>query len=449
MAEHNRGHIYTVADLTREIKNLLEDRFPFIWITGEISNYAVPGSGHSYFSLKDGQSVINCVMFKGQKRNLKFEPENGLKVLGLGRLSLYEPRGAYQLIFEHLEPDGIGSLQKAFEQLKQKLADQGLFDTAHKQPLPFLPRKISIVTSPTGAAIRDIIHISLRRFPKCRLQVVPVKVQGHGAENEVVHAIETVNARSEADLIILARGGGSIEDLAAFNTEIVARAIFQSKIPIITGIGHETDFTIADFTADLRAPTPSGAAEQALPEYAELSDRLKAQQDRLKAAMSRKTEFCHQRLDDLHARLRSPALVIRDYRQRLEDNLKRMQNTLGRQMEMKTQTLSWACDRLAGAAPDTDSRRSQVDHWIQAMTQAFETTLDRGRNRVRENIAALSALSPVSVLERGYSITRTLPGQKVVMDAGAVETEARLEIILSKGRLETRVEKIVHGKENV
>ncbi|MCA1787890.1 MAG: exodeoxyribonuclease VII large subunit, partial [Desulfobacteraceae bacterium] len=249
MTETKTGHIYSVSRLTREIKTILEDRFPFVWITGEISNYATPASGHSYFSLKDSGAVISCVMFKNQKRNLKFRLESGLKIMGLARLSLYEPRGSYQLIFEHMEPEGAGSLQKAFEQLKQKLGDEGLFDAVHKQPIPFLPRKISVITSGTGAAVHDIINIAVRRFPNCRLEIVPVSVQGDAARDEIVYAIEAVNKRRQADVIILARGGGSLEDLAAFNCEIVARAIFTSHIPVITGIGHETDFTIADFVA--------------------------------------------------------------------------------------------------------------------------------------------------------------------------------------------------------
>ena len=226
MPNQEPTHIYSVSLLTREIKSLLEDRFPFVWLTGEISNCATPASGHSYFSLKDDQAVIRCVMFKNQKRNLKFALANGLKVMGLARLTVYEPQGAYQLIFEHVEPEGAGALQKAFEQLKKKLGDEGLFDTVHKKPLPLLPRKISVITSGTGAAVRDIIHISIRRFPGCVLEIVPVSVQGNAAIHQIVCAIETVNALDSSDVIILARGGGSLEDLAAFNSEKVARSVF-------------------------------------------------------------------------------------------------------------------------------------------------------------------------------------------------------------------------------
>ena len=261
MTEKQNRHIYTVSKLTKEIKSLLEETYPFIWITGEISNYAVPGSGHSYFTLKDHNAVISCVMFKNQKLRLKFDLENGLKIFGMARLSLYEPRGSYQLIFEHLEPGGAGSSQIAFEQLKQKLSAQGLFDDKFKKPIPFLPLQISVITSGTGAAVRDIVNIAQRRFPNYPFEIISVKVQGEKSEDEICNAISFVNqndrSKNKSGLIILARGGGSLEDLAVFNSEAIANAIFESDIPVITGIGHETDFTIADFTADLRADRKS------------------------------------------------------------------------------------------------------------------------------------------------------------------------------------------------
>ncbi|OFZ67573.1 MAG: exodeoxyribonuclease VII large subunit, partial [Bdellovibrionales bacterium RIFOXYB2_FULL_36_6] len=256
MAERQTGHIYTVSILTREIKTLLEETYPFIWISGEISNYSVPSSGHSYFTLKDKQATIQAVLFKNQKLKMRFQPEDGMMVYGLARLSIYEPRGNYQLIFEHLEPEGAGSFQIAFEQIKRKLSEKGYFDQKFKKQIPFLPSTICIITSGTGAALRDIIHISNRRFSNCRLEIIPIKVQGNGSEDEIINAIHSANERQKAEIIILSRGGGSLEDLASFNSELVATAIFHSKIPIITGIGHETDFTIADFVADLRAPTP-------------------------------------------------------------------------------------------------------------------------------------------------------------------------------------------------
>ncbi|MCP4022149.1 MAG: exodeoxyribonuclease VII large subunit, partial [Desulfobacteraceae bacterium] len=280
--------IYSVSILTKEIKSLLEDKYPFVWIMGEISNFACPASGHSYFSLKDENAVINCVMFRNQKLSLKFEPENGMTIVGLARLSLYEPRGSYQLIFEHMEPEGVGANQVAFEQLKRKLEQEGLFKPEHKKLIPFLPSVINVITSATGAAVKDIINISKRRFANCRLEIVPVQVQGEGAELQICQAIDMVNEHKRSDVIILARGGGSMEDLTAFNSENVARAIFNSRIPVITGIGHETDFTIADFVSDLRAPTPSAAAELALPDKSILNKQINDLQFALSLSLKKK-----------------------------------------------------------------------------------------------------------------------------------------------------------------
>ena len=398
MAEKNTGHIYTVSKLTRKIKSLLEEAFPFIWVTGEISNYAVPGSGHSYFTLKDPQAAISAVMFKNQKRNLKFEPENGMNIIGLARLSLYEPRGSYQIIFEHLEPKGAGSMQVAFEQLKKKLSDKGLFDEKYKKPIPFLPSQISIITSGTGAAVRDIINVAQRRFSNCPLDIIPVNVQGNGSENEICDAITLVNQYQESDLIILARGGGSLEDLAAFNSEIVATAIFDSHIPIITGVGHETDYTIADFVADLRAPTPSAAAELALPDKKNLVQRIFDLQKNLNTSLNRKVVLLNQTVLYLISRLKSPETIVYDFRFRLEDDEARLTN--------------------------------MMTHYMQLMRI----------NHLRLD-AKLQALNPKEILKRGYSIARFVSDKKVITDSGDVKEKDQIEVILSKGRLMTRVEK--------
>ncbi len=443
-AEKNNGQMYTVSTLTSEIKFLLEERFPFLWITGEISNYAVPASGHSYFSLKDPNAVISCVMFKNQKRGLKFRPESGMKIFGLARISLYEPRGSYQLIFEHLEPEGAGSLQVAFEQLKKKLASQGFFEDSHKKPIPFLSSKINVITSGTGAAVRDIIHVARRRFPGCHLQVVPVKVQGETAEMEIADAIETVNlSLKPADLIILARGGGSIEDLSAFNSERVARAIFLSKIPVITGVGHETDFTIADFVADLRAPTPSAAAELALPDKPALihqNNRLRAS---LIHAMNQKMDFFHQKLDDLNTRLKSPNRSVDEVRTRIEESKGRMKRNLQSRVECNKERVFWLLKGLEGKIPLVKIRehRKHVDRLTAALGIGMDISLSASRAKTREIQVKLEALNPKSVLDRGYSISRILPGKKILMDANDAAVDDQIEIVLSKGRLVTRVVK--------
>ncbi|GAI29342.1 unnamed protein product, partial [marine sediment metagenome] len=240
---HPIRKVYTVSQLNADIKSLFEEQFPFVWIVGEISNFRIPVSGHFYFTLKDEDSQINAVMFRGQQRQLKFEPEDGMRITGMGRLSVYEPRGTYQIILEYMEPAGVGALQVAYEKLKARLAQEGLFDGKYKQPIPFLPQKIALITSPSGAVVHDMLNIIDRRFPNMNIQIFPVKVQGDGAENEIVAALELLNQKADADVAILARGGGSLEDLQAFNTERVAKAVFASSISVISAVGHETDYT--------------------------------------------------------------------------------------------------------------------------------------------------------------------------------------------------------------
>ncbi len=429
-----------MSKLTREIKQLLEDRFPFVWISGEISNYAVPASGHSYFSLKDANAVINCAMFKGQKRQLKFRPENGMKIMGMARLSLYEPRGNYQLIFEHMEPEGAGSLQVAFEQLKAKLTAQGLFDQERKKQLPGFPRKINIITSGTGAAVRDILNIAGRRAPYCSLEILPVKVQGDGADLEIVQAIETANAHNRSDLIILARGGGSLEDLSAFNTEGVALAIAASKIPIVTGIGHETDFTIADFVADLRAPTPSGAAEMALPDVTVLRRRVLEICRNARRNMNQRMDFCQQKLDDLHGRLKRPDQVIAMQRSRVTELSRRMERAIYHQASRKRERLNWNKLSLTANAPGFD--KTIILQNLQQMSLSMEHRLETLKNRIKNAGTHLETLNPESVLNRGYGMVRTLPGRDLVHSTDQLDIDDRVEIILSKGRLQSRVEKI-------
>lgn len=263
--EQREKHVYTVSELTRDLRVIIEDSFPGVWVEGEISNFILHTSGHIYFSLKDATSVLRCAMFKRANEKLKFSLKNGMKVIVLGSVSLYEARGDYQLIIEELEPRGVGALQLQFQQLKEKLQKEGLFDERYKAPIPFLPTRIGVVTSPTGAAIRDILSIARRRFANVEIIINPVKVQGVGAKEEIAAAIRQFNELGNIDVMIVGRGGGSLEDLWPFNEEVVARAIFDSEIPVISAVGHEIDFTIADFAADFRASTPSAAAELVIP----------------------------------------------------------------------------------------------------------------------------------------------------------------------------------------
>lgn len=295
--------IFTVSELTRNIRTLLEGQFPEAWVSGEVSNFRPHSSGHFYFSLKDDKAYLNAVMFRGANSKLAFKMEDGLEVICHGRISVYEARGQYQIVVDHIEPKGIGALQLAFEQLKKKLQAEGLFDPARKKSLPFLPRKIGVVTSPTGAAIRDILNILGRRFPSVDLLLVPVPVQGEGAAEAIAQAIRLLNEREDMDVMIVGRGGGSTEDLWAFNEEIVARAIFASKIPIVSAVGHEIDFTIADFVADVRAPTPSAAAELVVPNRSDLLSQVSKLKRRLFQGVQQDFPNWFQRVDDWRSRL--------------------------------------------------------------------------------------------------------------------------------------------------
>lgn len=317
-ASHSRP-VYTVSRLTQQIKTILEQEFPLIWITGEISNLRTPASGHHYFTIKDKNAQINAVIFKGPAMRLKFRIKDGLAVVGLGRLSVYEPRGTYQILFEHMEPEGIGALQLAFDQLKSRLAAEGFFDDSHKKQLPALPRHVHIITSPTGAVVHDTVQIIQRRFPNMPITVIPVRVQGDAAVAEIVNAFAILNRQKDAEIVILARGGGSLEDLQPFNSEPVARALFASNVPVIAAVGHETDFTIADFVADLRAPTPSAAAEIAVPEKHRLQQHCHELSARLVRQVSVNISNHRHALDRLATRLRDPKRQIQELRLQLDE----------------------------------------------------------------------------------------------------------------------------------
>ncbi|OGP68960.1 MAG: exodeoxyribonuclease VII large subunit, partial [Deltaproteobacteria bacterium RBG_13_53_10] len=333
-------YILTVTELTREIKDILESRFSEIWIEGEISNLRIPPSGHVYFTLKDDSSQIRAVLFRMQSRSLRFLPEDGLLVVCRGRVSLYERRGEYQLYVEEMEPKGIGALQLAFLQLKEKLEKEGLFDPARKRTIPMVPRQIGIVTSPTGAVIRDILHIVHRRFENVSILLYPARVQGEGAAQEIVDGLEYFNEFTEVDVIILARGGGSLEDLCAFNEESVARAIYRSKIPVISAVGHETDYTISDFVADLRAPTPSAAAEMVVRDKRETRQILRHMQDRLESEM-RQILQGHQ-ADLFHFRK-----VLTDPRRRMERDLQRVDDLVNRSQRLTSWGIARKIERFS------------------------------------------------------------------------------------------------------
>ncbi len=453
----NHGHgikrkIYSVSELNANVKIVMEESFPFVWIIGEISNFRIPASGHFYFSLKDAASQISAVMFRGQQRKLKFEPEDGMSVTGMGRISVYEPRGTYQIILEYLEPSGVGALQVAFEQLKNRLADEGLFKDENKIKLPFIPHKIGVITSPSGAVVHDILQVVNRRFTNVAIQIIPVKVQGEGAVEEIVSALELLNIRGESDVAILARGGGSLEDLQAFNSEPVARAIFASSIPIISAVGHETDYTIADFVADLRAPTPSAAAEVVVPEKSVLERRCQEIEALFKSNINNYINRLNTKIQEMSQRLVDPRRKIEDLRLRIDDLYLRLKRTFVYRLRRDRENLEFRTDRLSANTPRflIQKIKKQLEQNYNNLIKSFIILNNSKQIRLRELTAKLEALSPVAILSRGYSITRTIPDARVVKDPQAVSLNQDLEVMVAKGRLFCRVKgKTTDGQKNI
>ena len=439
--------IYTVSQLTEEIKTLLERNFEYLWVEGEISNLRLPSSGHLYFTLKDESAQVRGVMFRLQTRLLKFEPADGLQVICYGRLSVYEPRGEYQIVVDYMEPKGLGALQLAFEQLKEKLSREGLFDPAHKKPLPHLPQKIGLVTSPTGAVIRDILQIIDRRFTNVHILLYPVRVQGAGAAQEIAQAIGELNQWPGIEVIIVGRGGGSLEDLWAFNEEAVARAIFNSQIPIISAVGHEVDFTMADFVADLRAPTPSAAAELVVRNKVELIQSLENLGRRLGNASRVAMEARRERLLSLVHRLADPRRRLSDQRLRLDDLFSRLCHCMQQGLLRENERLRLKADSLILLHPGR--RLAEHTHRLAQLstrlTLALRTELRFFRQRTEGYMGKLQTLSPLAVLERGYSITRLLPSKEVICRASRLKAEDRVNVKVYRGEFIAKVEEV---KEN-
>jgi exodeoxyribonuclease VII large subunit len=370
----------------------------------------------------------------------------------MGRLSVYEPRGTYQIILEYLEPSGIGALQIAYEKLKAKLADEGLFDEKHKKTIPYLAHKIALITSPSGAVVHDMLNIIDRRFNNLNIQIFPVKVQGGGAEEEIIAALKQLNQTADADVAILARGGGSLEDLQAFNSENVARVIFASEIPIISAIGHETDYTIVDFVADLRAPTPSAAAELAVPVKNELLQKLIDISEDLRYRMTNTIDRLGFALRDLSQRLVDPQKQIEDWRLRMDDYSSRLIRYVQILLNRKNERFQWWQDRLVNNSPAHQSHSLNVivEQNRYKLFKSFAKNIDNKAARLRELSVQLETLSPIAILKRGYSITRTLPDLNVVVNPKTVSIEQDLQVMVAKGTLTCRVKgKSENGPENI
>jgi len=437
--------VYTVSELTASIKAALEEGFPVVWVEGEISNLRTPGSGHAYFTLKDDGAQISAVLFRGRGRRVRFELEDGMQVLAFGGLDVYAARGQYQLVVEMMEPKGLGALQLAFEQLKRKLEAEGLFDQARKRPLPAFPRVIGIVTSPTGAAVRDMLNIIDRRFADLHILITPVRVQGDEAPGEIVQALEHLQQIPNLDVIIVGRGGGSIEDLWAFNDERVARALAACRVPVISAVGHETDFTIADFVADLRAPTPSGAAELVVREKLAVIESLVELYARLKQAVTADVSARRERMDFLLRRrvLTDPARALRDLYRRLDELQGRLRLGLRSSQRHITHRVALATNALRLRNPRT--RIASASALLSQLRGRLESSaahnMKTSRARFAGVIGRLESLSPLGVLARGYSVTR-LPSGEVVRSAAQVVVGDPLEILLHQGALGARVTEV-------
>jgi exodeoxyribonuclease VII large subunit len=399
-------YVLSVSEINRYIKEVVSKDLILsnLWVKGEISNYKFHYSGHMYFTVKDEASVIKCVMFKTKAQGLKFVPENGLKVLIKGYISVFERDGQYQLYAEEMQPDGLGNLHLAYEQLKKRLSEEGLFDKSKKKKLPLLPKSIGVVTSSTGAVIKDIINVLNRRFYNFDIKILPVAVQGEAAPKQISRAIKTLNMLSNVEVIILARGGGSLEELWAFNEEIVARSIFESEIPVISAVGHETDFTIADFVSDMRAPTPSAAAEMVMPSRDQLEDKIISLNSRLKHSLYNNLKVNRTRYEKL----------------------------------MKSSSFTRPYDRIY-------QERMRLDVLSKYMNKALSAKKERQISRFNYLLGKLNALSPLTVLKRGYSVTKSLKTDEVIKSVSDVKIEDKIEVDLIDGSLNCVVSSVKYS----
>ena len=435
--------IWSVSRLNREAKAVLEGSFPRIWVQGEVSNLRRQSSGHLYFSLKDANAQVSCAMFKGRNRFLRFAPADGMLVLARSQVSLYENRGQFQLIVEELEPAGEGALQRAFEELKRKLHKEGLFDEALKKPLPPFPARIGVITSPTGAAIRDILHVLARRWPVAEVIVYPAPVQGAGAAEQLAAALRRAAERSECDVLILARGGGSLEDLWAFNDEALARTIRSSPLPIVTGVGHEIDFTIADFAADRRAPTPSAAAELVSPDRYELSQRVAALELKLVQRVRQHVRQQQQHLGHLRKRLPDPSRFLAALQQRVDDLSTLLAQSVRQVLAGKRATLLELAANLNKHSPVhiLQLHKERCQSLDGRIRQAIRIALKDCRDRLARAEHALRTVSPLATLDRGYAIV-TGPEGSPVLDASTLKAGQRITARFARGRADATVNKV-------
>lgn len=443
----NMEDILTVSQLNNNIKLILEESFEGLLVEGEVSNLRRPQSGHIYFTLKDDKSQIKAVFFRvfgGYAKRSPFELEEGLKILCRARVNVYLPRGEYQLVVESVEPLGIGALQKAFEQLKAKLSSEGLFDEAHKKPLPFIPAKIGIVTSPTGAVIRDILHITKRRYPATHILIAPARVQGDGAAAELIQALRHLHVYGNVDVIIIARGGGSLEDMAPFNDEALAREIYRSSIPIVSAVGHETDFTICDFVADLRAPTPSAAAELIVPQRLDLLSKIRSLQQRMIAGFDRHLNDATDQLASLQERLKDPRRFVINLKINLDDLKERLFNAVNFKKQHLRNTFDRLVLRFEHQSPAFKVMEGNVSlkNMQKDLIGGFSRRITAFKERLQKDTAVLESLSPLNVLQRGYSITRRIADGSVIRQTDDLKWGDNVNVRLAKGHFNAKIEEI-------
>ena len=438
---HNR-QVFTVSELNRTVRQLLESTLPLLWVEGEISNFARPNSGHWYLTLKDQQAQVRCAMFKNSNGRVSFKPANGVSVLVRCRVGLYEGRGDYQLIIEHMEEAGFGALQRQFDQLKAKLANESLFDQAHKQPMPTSVNHIGVVTSPTGAAFKDILAVLNRRFPSIKVTLFPTAVQGDQAAGQIVEAIANANQDGRCDALIVGRGGGSLEDLWPFNEEVVARAVFHSKIPIISAVGHEIDFTITDFVADLRAPTPSAAAELISPNGDEMAAQLGGLQTLLSDAMSRRLQRLEQKTNDLRNRLQHPGRKLQEQTQHLDHLDIRLKRSMQAMVQLYRHRMTLSRDRLLRQHPRDAlvQKKQHMNNAVIRLSKAVGQQLRQKMNHTEQTLHLLDAVSPLKILGRGFSVLRN-DNNQVVKSTASVRPGENLRARLSDGELHVEVTK--------
>jgi len=436
------ANIFTVSRLNTTVRKLLEMEMGQIWLSAEISNFSQPSSGHWYFTLKDDGAQVRCAMFRNSNRRVTFRPQNGQQVLVRATITLYEPRGDYQLIAESMQPAGDGLLQQQFEQLKMRLAAEGLFEQMHKQPLPDPAQQVGVITSSTGAALHDVLRVLHRRDPSLPVIIYPTPVQGQDAPAAIVRAIEIANQRAECDVLIVGRGGGSLEDLWSFNDERVARAIFASRIPIVSAVGHETDVTIADFVADLRAPTPSAAAELVSRNQIELLRQLQSQQQRMEMAMDyylaqqqRAWSRLHHRLQQQHPQLRLARQQTTLFRLQ-----RRLDDAIQLQLRQATRTQDRLTQRLAQQQPEArlHHAQQQLQQWHYRLQQAVFQQLNRDKQRFGVRAAQLEAVSPLATLARGFSVTTAADGN-MVKKTSQLQRGETLKTRLDDGWIESQI----------